>query len=245
MSSLKLIDGLKEQEVYAVLRDLLSDEKSDRRRITRLETFVCERAAKDRDWVFKYAESKGHEMSDEELDSYERKSYCISPALLFQFAQHLESEKYWEKKAHTIEKQELRMLEAWPGRFEARYPQNRTKRTSRQSMGVLHDYLASKLGFEEGKILSRDFYGEIGFILSWHPEYEDGDRILEVKGFDEVPESLDMVIAKPNGEIWGEPTKTFEQIAEESVIARSRKTGVSGRELALDDPFLGILKRSA
>lgn len=242
MSSLKLIDGLKEQEVYAVLRDLLPDEKSDKRRITRLETFVCERAAKDRDWVTLFAASQGSEMSETELDDYEKRAYCISPALLFQFEIHMRGEQYWAKRSKTAENQERRLMEAYPGRFDPKYPQNEASRFSRMRMGVLNEAFAELRGFEEGKSPSRDFYPALGELLAWHPEYEDGDRIMEVKNIGAETEAVDLVIRKANGDIWGEPSKTFEQIAEESIIARSRTKGVSGRVLDLSDPFLGLLK---
>lgn len=242
MSSLKLIDGLKEQEVYAVLRDLLPDEKSDKRRITRLETFVCERAANDRDWVTQFSASHGSEMSEAELDDYEKRAYCISPALLYQFEIYLRGEQYWAKRAKTIENQERRILESNPGRFDPKYPQNESSRFSRMRMGVLHDAFAEFKGYNEGKSPSREFYNALGEFLAWHPEFEDGDRILEVKNIDAPLESVELVIRKANGDIWGEPSKTFEQIAEESIVARSRTEGVSGRKLDLSDPFLGLLK---
>jgi len=243
MSSLKLIDGLKEQEVYAVLRDLLPDEKSDKRRIARLETFVCQRASKDRDWVTQYALSHGASMSDEELEAYERREYCISPALLYQYGIHVRNERYWSKHEKTPESQEMREMEAFPGRFDAKYPQNRNFRMCRTAMEPLMSYISDRMGLAEGKCSYAEVITALAYIVQWHPEFEDGDRIIEVKSYDGNPETIDMVIQKANGEIWGEPTKTFEQIAEESVIARSRKTGVSGRPLDLSDPFLGLLKQ--
>jgi hypothetical protein len=242
MSSLKLIDGLKEQEVYAVLRDILPNEKSDKRRITRLETFVCERAAKDRDWVTLFAASQRSEMSDADLDIYEKKAYCISPALLFQFEIYLKNEHRWAQRVKTPENQELFLLEAYPGRFDPKYPQNESSRFCRMRMSVLHDALSALKGFDQGKCPAREFYSALGEILAWHPEFEDGDRILEVKKLGDNMEDIELVMRKANGEIWGQPTKTFEQIAEESIIARSRTKGISGRILDLSDPFLGLLK---
>ena len=243
---LKLADGLTEEKVDEILSRLLPSEKSARRRMNKLESFVFTRAQNSRAWVENYLMANHNSPSDDTMEDFEKRAFVISIATLFEFEAHLVDEAYWrnnkvKKSAETVE---ARIMDFQPCRWIARFPQNRGRKTSRNVSGTIYDSVIENLAKKKGSVIAKDLFSDLTMIIDWHPELENHDRVSECRWNDEA-EDWDLVVVKPDGRIIGHPTKTLEDIAKEGILAKSKTEGVSGRKIILQDAFLGILNWSA
>lgn len=155
------------------------------------------------------------------------------------------SERYW-KEMHfdeTPEHLERRIMEQQPGRWLARFPQNKPLRESRNSCGVVFDAVFSRLQGQSKNVSLREVICEVQEILAWHPEFEANDRVSECRWSEEQGD-WEIVVIKPDGQIIGNSTKTLEDLIRDRIIARSRTTGAHGGKLILGDPFLGTVRSS-
>ena len=239
---LRLADRLTAEKVDGILARLLPDEKSAKRRMNRLESFIFTRTQEERAWLENYLLSNDTVISEEELDKYETQALTITMATLFEFEAYLKDERYWHEKGcqKTPENIEARIMENQPCRWLARFPQNRNSTRNKKVSGVIYDAMAMRLK-EEGKpITAKNLFSEVSMLLAWHPELEDNDRVSEC-WWNEKSQEWEMVVVKRDGQIIGNPTKTLEDIIKEGIMARSRTVGTSGRKLKLDDAFLGLL----
>lgn len=239
---LKTVSSLSQEQVDSILAKLLPNEKSIRRRTNRLESFVFAKVQEERAWIEKIAIARSSPLSEEELDEFEKKCFCITPAILFEFELYLNEEKYWHenKRKQTPETVEAKIMENHPGRWMARFPVNKEKIQSRNRSGAIYDAIVKKLK-ENGE--SRDIKNidyEMHMLLGWHPEISDGDRVSECRWSTEQ-DDWELVVYKKDGRVIGHPTKTLSDILKEGIIARSRIVGESGKHLILEDAFLGLL----
>ena len=240
---MKRKEELSKEEVDAILVKLLPDEKNANRRRNKLESFMYTRAQADHAWLEGYLAHKGQSLSEEEWERIDKESVGkVTASVLYEFEVHLMDEAYWKvhKCKPTPENIEARIMENQPGRWLARFPQNRGNKYSRNVSGAIYDAVVEKFRREGKPCDARSVYLEVSLAILWNPWLVDGDRVSECRFDDELGE-WELVVVKPGGEVIGNPTKTIEEIAKESVLARSRKTGKSGRPLKLDDAFLGIL----
>lgn len=233
---LKLSDKLTAEKVDGILAHLLPDEKSAKRRMNRLESFIFARAQEQRAWFENYYLSKGKQVSEEELDKIESQEIAISHAVLFEFEVSLKI----NDRHNSPEETEARIMKNMPGRWIARFTQNRISRFSRNVSGAIYDSVMARLKEKSETITSRKLADEVSFILTWHPEVEDGDRVSECRWAEDIGD-WDLVVVKRDGQIIGTPTKTLEDVLIEGIVSKSRTVGVSGRTLEISDPFLGIL----
>ena len=67
---LNLADKLSKEKVDEILSRLLPNEKSARRRMNRLESFIFTKSQEERAWLENYLLANDTEVSEEELDSY-------------------------------------------------------------------------------------------------------------------------------------------------------------------------------
>ena len=239
---LKLADKLTAEKVDSILIRLLPDEKSTKRRMNKLESFICTTSQDSRAWLENYLLSNDTEASEEELDKAEKLSLTITMATLFEFEVYLKSEKYWHDSGSnkTPESIEARIMENQPCRWLACFPQNRNSKCSKKSSGVIYDSVVKRLK-EQGKpVTAKNIFEESSMIIAWHPELEDSDRVSECR-WDDKEQDWELVVVKPDGQIIGTPIKTLDDIIKEGIVARSRTVGTSGRKLKLDDVFLGVL----
>lgn len=241
---LKIADKLTPEKVDAILVRLLPDEKSPRRRMNRLESFIFTRSQRGHDWLEDYLKFNHIPLSDLEFEEIDRQAVSkITASLIYEYEMALLEERYWHQKKRRISPEtiEARIMENHPGRFMARFPQNRGNKRSRNVSGIIYDSIITDHRQKHHEINAKTLFAEIENIIAWHPELEDNDRVTECRWSDEL-QDWDLVVVKPDGQIIGKPTKTIENILMEGIIAKSRTVGVSGRKLDLADAFLGILK---
>lgn len=239
---LKLADKLTFEMVDRILVRLLPDEKSAKRRMNKLESFIFTKSQEGREWLDNYLLSNDTEVSEEELDKAEKQSLTITMATLFEFEAYLKDEKYWHERGSkkTPESIEARIIENQPCRWLARFQQNRNSKRSKKCSGVIYDTVIKRLK-EQGKpVDAKNIFDETSMIIAWHPELEDNDRVSECR-WNEKEQDWELVVVKSDGQIIGNPTKTLDDIIKEGIVARSRTVGTSGRKLKLDDAFLGLL----
>ena len=239
---LKLADKLTAEKVDSVLVRLLPDEKSAKRRMNKLESFIFTKSQDGRAWLENYLLANDTEATEEELDKAEKQSLAITMAILFEFEAYLKDEKYWHESGcnKTPESIEARIMENQPSRWLARFPQNRNSKRSKKSSGVIYDTVLKRLKEQGKSITAKNLFYETSMIVDWHPELEDEDRVSECK-WNDKEQDWELVVVKPDGQIIGNPTKTLDDIIKEGIVARSRTVGTSGRKLKLDDAFLGLL----
>ena len=239
---LKLADKLTQEKVDEILSRLLPNEKSARRRMNKLESFVFTKSQEGRAWLENYLLANDTEISEEEMDKVEKQSFTITIATLLEFEAYLADEAYWHEKKckKTPENIESRIMDYQPCRWLARFPQNRGRKTSKNVSGVIYDTIGAMLTKKNTPLTARNIFYETGMVISWHPELEDNDRVSESRLSDDGGE-WDLVVVKPDGQIIGHPTKTIEDIIKEGIVARTKTVGVSGRKLKADDAFLGLL----
>ena len=239
---LKLADKLTQDKVDEILSRLLPSEKSARRRMNKLESFVFTKSQEGRAWLENYLLANGKNVSEEELDKFEKTAFTITLSVLYEFEAYLKDESYWHlnKRQKTPENVEARIMESQPCRWLARFQQNRGKKVSKNVGGIIYDTILQKIKSEGNDCSSKRIFEETKKVVDWHPELEDNDRVSECRWNEEV-EDWDLVVVKPDGRIVGQPTKTIEDIVKEGIIARTRTVGVSGKKLNADDAFLGIL----
>lgn len=239
---LKLADKLTAEKVDSILVRLLPDEKSAKRRLNKFESFIYTKAQESRVWLENYLLANDTEASEDELDKAEKQACTITLPLLFEFEAYLKTEAYWHEKncMKTPETQEARIMDYQPCRWLARFPQNKGRKTSKNVSGVVYDTVQSWLTKLEKPITARNMFYETSMVLLWHPEVEDNDRISECREGEGLGE-WELVVVKPNHQIIGHPTRTIEDVAQKSIISRTKTMGISGRKLKIDDAFLGLL----
>lgn len=239
---LKLADKLTAEKVDSVLVRLLPDEKSAKRRMNKLESFIFTKSQDGRAWLENYLLANDTEVSEEELDKVEKQSLNITMAILFEFEAYLRIEKYWHSTGYnkTAENLEARIMENQPCRWLARFPQNRNSKRSKKSSGVIYDTVVKRLKEQGNSVNAKNLFYETSMIVDWHPELEDEDRVSECR-WNEKKQDWELVVVKPDGQIIGNPTKTLDDIIKGGIVERSRTVGTSGRKLKLDDAFLGLL----
>lgn len=239
---LKLADKLTPEKVDEILSRILPHEKSPRRRMNKLESFIFTKAQEDRLWLENYLLSKNNVLAEGDLNDAEMQTFVISIAMLFEFEVWLKDAEYWkERKCDKMpEVYEERIMDIQPCRWLARFGQNRGRKTSKNVGGCIFDALLGRR-VEKGEPLTiKDVTYDVAMIVSWHPELENNDKVSECRWSTEL-EDWDLVVIKPDGRIIGTPTKTIEDVVKEGIIARSKTVGMSGRKLILNDAFLGLL----
>ena len=239
---LKLADKLTKEKVDGILSRLLPNEKSARRRMNKLESFIFTRSQEERAWLENYLKANKSGISEEELDKIEKQSFTITIAALLEFESYLEDELYWQNRKckETPETIESRIMDYQPCRWLARFPQNRGRKTSKNVSGVIYDTIKDDISKKGLPLTCQNLFYETSMIVSWHPELEDHDRVSECRWNAETGD-WELVVVKPDGQIIGHPTKTIEDIVKEGIVARTKTVGVSGRKLKPDDAFLGLL----
>ena len=239
---LKLEDKLTQEKVDEILSRLLPHEKSARRRMNKLEAFVFSLAQAERGWTEDNILASGEHPSDEHLDAVEKHFCTLTIASLLEFERYLKDESYWHesKCSKTAETIERRIMENQPCRWLARFPSNKGFKGSRNVSGPIYEAVGESLKAKGTAVTAKTIFEGCSEILVWHPELEDNDRASECR-WNEGIGDWDIVVVKPDGRIIGTPSKTMEDIVNEGIVARSRTTGVSGRQLKIDDAFLGLL----
>lgn len=243
---LKLADKLTPEKVDAILVKLLPDEKSARRRMNRLESYIFARSQSGHDWLANYLRANHKPITEEEFDTIDRQSVSrITATLLYEFELYLTEERYWRarKCKKTVETLESRIMKNQPGRLLCRFPQNKGNLHSKNVSGVIYDAVVARRKEQGSPLDAKAIFTEIKTILDWHPEVENFDRVSECRWSDENNE-WELVVVKKDGRVIGNPTKTIENILIEGIIARSKTVGTSGRKLNLEDAFLGILEEA-
>lgn len=242
---LRLADRLTADKVDAILARFLPEEKSARRRINKLESFIFTESQEYYNWLQTFLSSNKIPSYEEVMEKVEAAPLQITIESLLRFEIYIREEKAQRgaRTQNTPAITEKMKMMSQPCRWEAKHNSNRNIKESKKSSGVIYESVLAKLMGESCPLTAKDIFNTITGILEWHPEIENDDKVTECR-WNKDNEEWELVVVKPDGRVVGNPSKTIEDVLKEEITGRSRTTGVSGRKLNLNDAFLGILMDS-